>query len=962
MHQTQLKNGLTLFWGCHRDEPRIQTRLAFRAGSRFDPPGGAGTAHLVEHLLFKGTPRLGSRHPRREAAALAQLEALFEEASALASAASSASQRPTPAQNRLWRRIFRLSDKISTLAEPNAYDRQLAEWGVTESNAYTGLDETLFSAVVPSGSLESWLHLERERFEALIFRLFAVEREVILDEYFRDMDKDESRLNNRVMARLFSGTPYARPILGDQAFLEYPRPSLIRAWFHQYYRPENMVMVLSGDLHEESLPRVVEQIWGDWRPGPSAEKGYPSGSSEFRFPDSTSGHFSSVSLPGPDPEMVWLTWPLGGAGEDQRLLGYAADMVLYNQQAGLLDVNLIQKQKVMRAESAFVQYRDRGLFRLEGRPRSGQTLDEVARHLRTQLENLAQGKWDSRLLRGVVKDLRISRQERQEENRWGDSCASAFVEGRSWDDWLAFPHRLAEISQEDVCRWASDLLECPCLAAYKTQGDHEELPHRQTPPYRPRQGDTEAASLLQEERPGDHSTAEKDFSSGWAAPAAPLRHAEPRFADFASVLRQYPLAGGRHLYWVENRENRLFDLQLIFPAGKRHSSLLPLAVAFLDGLGTASSSPGELMREFYIHGLDWESSCEGVYTYMGFSGEGRDSLLRGLDLLSDMRESPRAREGYFQAFIQGVRKGRRNAKTRRRTILHKAMASRALYGTASPFCSVLPETELLALSERALLEELQRLFDTPFDLFYYGPAEEGLLSRISDFCPPRGTNNPYKERPFPVTHPEAGRVKFVHHDQGQTDILLLSAGPPLNLSLFPLGEMFCELYGNETHSLVFQEYREVRGLGYSGYAQYVMPPRREMPHLLSATLGLPPVRAAEGIEVMEEILRRRPVSQSEWDLVRDYLLRKIENERILRDDVFWHWWDIRQQGWQKNNRPLLYDALQKMKRQDFNHFLSERIAPARFSYLVLGHRDRLDYRGLETFGPVEEWTLEEIFP
>lgn len=163
-----LKNGLKVYLSVYKDEPRIQTYIAVKAGSKFDPSDATGLAHYLEHMLFKGTDKFGTKDYEKEAPLIAKIDSLYE-----------VYRKTTNDVER--KNIYKKIDSISFLASQyaiaNEYDKMVTGIGAKGTNAYTSEERTVYMNNIPSNQLENWLSLEAERFRNPVMRLFHTELE-----------------------------------------------------------------------------------------------------------------------------------------------------------------------------------------------------------------------------------------------------------------------------------------------------------------------------------------------------------------------------------------------------------------------------------------------------------------------------------------------------------------------------------------------------------------------------------------------------------------------------------------------------------------------------------------------------------------------------------------------------------------------------------------------------------------
>ena len=143
-----LKNGLKVYLAKNDDAPRIQTYIPVRTGSNNDPSDNTGLAHYLEHMVFKGTSKLGTSDWAKEKALLAQISDLYEQHKA---------EKDPAKKKALYKKIDEVSQEASKYAIANEYDKAISSLGATGTNAHTWLDETVYKNNIPSNVLEKWL-------------------------------------------------------------------------------------------------------------------------------------------------------------------------------------------------------------------------------------------------------------------------------------------------------------------------------------------------------------------------------------------------------------------------------------------------------------------------------------------------------------------------------------------------------------------------------------------------------------------------------------------------------------------------------------------------------------------------------------------------------------------------------------------------------------------------------------
>ncbi|MCP4692687.1 MAG: insulinase family protein, partial [Desulfobacterales bacterium] len=158
-----LENGLTVILVEEHGAPTISAHLVVRTGAARDAPGMEGTAHFLEHMMYKGTLRLGASDWRAESPILDELRELYD-------ALPNAGERE---RREIQWEIERAHAEADVYAIPNEFFRALDEIGATRVNAFTHLEYTDYCALLPANKLEPWAILEADRFSHPVFRGFG---------------------------------------------------------------------------------------------------------------------------------------------------------------------------------------------------------------------------------------------------------------------------------------------------------------------------------------------------------------------------------------------------------------------------------------------------------------------------------------------------------------------------------------------------------------------------------------------------------------------------------------------------------------------------------------------------------------------------------------------------------------------------------------------------------------------
>ena len=168
-----LDNGMKIFMSVNKEQPRIQTYMAVKVGSKNDPSETTGLAHYFEHLMFKGKENFGTVDYAAEKPMLDEIERLFE----LYRQTTGEAERQA-----IYHKIDSVSYEASKLAIPNEYDKLMAVIGADGTNAWTSSDETVYTEDIPSNQIDNWARIQADRFRHGVIRGFHTELETIYEE------------------------------------------------------------------------------------------------------------------------------------------------------------------------------------------------------------------------------------------------------------------------------------------------------------------------------------------------------------------------------------------------------------------------------------------------------------------------------------------------------------------------------------------------------------------------------------------------------------------------------------------------------------------------------------------------------------------------------------------------------------------------------------------------------------
>jgi predicted Zn-dependent peptidase len=257
-------NGLKLLTVERHDSPTVAAYITIGVGSVDETSAERGVAHLLEHMLFKGTQTLGTTDYAREKPLLDAIEQAGAELDALRRRKEADPQRLAA----LEARLKQLQQEHRRYVVKDEFSRLYAENGAVGYNAFTSKDLTTYVVSLPANKLELWAAIESDRMQNAVLREFYTEREVVREERRRSYESDpDGMLYENLIAAAFTVHPYRHPIIGWDTDIANLSLAATRDFLHRYYAPVNTVIALVGDIDTEAATELVGRYFGAIAPG-----------------------------------------------------------------------------------------------------------------------------------------------------------------------------------------------------------------------------------------------------------------------------------------------------------------------------------------------------------------------------------------------------------------------------------------------------------------------------------------------------------------------------------------------------------------------------------------------------------------------------------------------------------------------------------------------------------------------
>ena len=926
-----LDNGLKVYLTVNKETPRIQTYIPVRVGGKNDPAETTGLAHYFEHLMFKGTESFGTQNYAEEKPMLDQIEALFEVYRTKTDEAERAA---------IYHQIDSISYEASKLAIPNEYDKLMAAIGASGTNAYTSYDVTCYVEDIPSNQLDNWAKIQADRFKNNVIRGFHTELETVYEEKNMSLTKDSRKVIDAILATLYTKHPYGtQTILGSQNHLKNPSITNIKNFYKQWYVPNNMAICMSGDFDYDEAMDVIEKYFGDMQPNKDLQMLSFAAEEEITTP-------MEREVLGLESENVTIAWRLPGAAADEILMLEVADAIINNGEAGIIDLNLLQEQKLLSAYSFPYSMSDYTSYIIQGKPKDGQSLEEVKTMLLAQIDSLRQGNWDESLLAAGIANYKLDLQQMLEDNESrADLFVQAFVNNQPWADVVKRVEKMEKITKADVIAFANKYLKDNNYAVvYKRQGEDPNIKKVDKPIITPifMNRDTTSA-FLQEIQ---------------ASEVAPI---EPVFVDFAKDMSK-GTAGQLPLLYKKNETNDLFTLQYIYDFGKDEVKEIGIAASYLDYLGTSDMTAAEIKLAFYNLACSYEIGTSMDKIVVSLSGLA-ENMPKAMELLEKLFADAQPDKEAYDGLVDDMMRLRINAKANQQTNLSRLQAY-TYYGPNNPTKNILTEAELRDMNPETLLQCIEQLSAIEHRVLYYGPLSmEEASSTIASLHKVSENLNPVPENDiFKLQTVNENVIYLAPYDANQIYMITYSSkGEKYDAQKSPLLNMYNEYFGGGMNGIVFQEMREARGLAYSAMAFVEEPERKHHPYGYFTLIATQNDKMIDALTAFEEIINNMPLSEQAFAIAKEAIISRLRSERITKDDVLTYYLDQEELGLTEDTRKQLYEAVLNMTLEDVKAYQLANVKDRKTITSILGRESDLDVKSLEKWGKIVRLTQEDLF-
>lgn len=925
----QLDNGLKVYLNPDPYSSSVTGMVAVRTGSKYDPSEATGIAHYLEHMLFKGTDKLGTVDYEKEVVFLDSIQLLYD---------SLAVTKNPDQRLAIQSKINKLSLKAGEYAIPNELDLLLDNLGSQGVNAFTGYEMNAYFNLFPANQMENWLKIYSHRFLHPVFRLFQSELETVFEEKNMYLDQFEMQIIETFAASFYKKHPYGQQtILGKAEHIKNPSLTKMQAFYDQYYVANNMALILSGPFDVDDCKLWIETYFSQLPSGDIPEFNPPK-EIAFQGQEKVTDRLTPirVSLIG------FRTVPMNH--EDKIALDVLSYLLSNPNSTGQLDM-LGNDRKLMYSMAINDMRQDEsGSVMLIVPKIVFQSMKKAEKLVLNEIESIKMGEIDAQKLDAVKKSMMkedLLSLESPESRVM--AMMESFIYGQAWEDRLQYSQKVEKITVNDIVETANQYYGADYLL------------------FRSRMGFSKKEKL---DKPGydpvkpAHPQAKSEFAQSIIQSKAP--EFEPNFLEENEDYQLNYLSSGIPVYYCENPVNDVFELTIRFRVSKFEKPALPILAAYLNQCGTVEYPSSKYQQKLQNIAAEINISSEDNYFSFELNGM-EDDLDTALYLLNSLMQTPNVSKSDLKRSTSLIGIERRYEK-QKPDIKARALAEYVIYGDKSSYLTRPEMKTIRKLDPETLIAIQESLFEYPCEVHYSGKINlKEIESKITHKIelPKAQPEKPLFIRE--ILDYDSPCVYFLNDKKAlQSQIYFYIPGSVDEITTRAKGKAFNRYFGVGMGSVVFQEIRELRSMAYTAWANYFNGETLDDRGFFKAYIGTQSDKTVEAIQVMDSLLTHCPWKEDRIPILKNAMKQSMASERPDFRRISYLAADWTNQGYNYDPQKTYLGVYNDLDIDALKAFHSSHILGKARVIVVVGNKNHIDFESLERFGLVIEVNEKEF--
>jgi len=918
LSEYKLDNGLTvLLWEDH-DAPDVTGYIAVRAGAVDEPAEYTGLAHYLEHMLFKGTQRIGMLDWEKEKPVYDSIIALYDQYS---------EATDPKVREQLATQINECSMRQAEISSLEDFFVLLDLIGAEGVNAFTSYDLTAYMNSFPEAEMYRWLNIFSERLINPVFRTFQAELENVFEEYNMYANDPSSQVQKQLQEDIFKGSPYERDVIGLPEHLKNPRLSKLIEFYETWYVPNNMALIIVGDFDSEKAKPMIAEAFGRLQPKDLPERPtYP----EVSFAGNPTKHYNL----GYNPQVAWIYQGVKEGDPDEDALDFVCAL-LYNGQIGLLD-KVNTKGDVSASYAYSDSRRNTGRIIIEAVPYydANQQMFESDKATKAiimkEVDKIKKGEIDDALITNV-KRLYAQSFKVQEENPSAkiNSLLYSFVYDKPTDDIFTQNERIQNLTKEEIVRVAKKYFDAPYMTISFDEDTKtpkpKTLPKPNIKPVEPSHEETPYAKEFKQMPKGDIKRTFNDFND----------------------VQLSTLADNITLHYTKNDKNDVFSLTLRYGVGAHELPLLPYATALMEDAGIMGN-PATEGKDFKVQmaelGGAVSYSCSDSYFSVSISGED-ENLGKIMNLVNRQLLFPYLEEKQLSN-LKGSTFFSRLSRQKRTAVQKSALMQYALYGKKSDYLDEVPFADIWLMDGIKVQQLVASARTYALDVFYCGTQpQDKLVAELPLTEGMRPSNSPFiKDR---QSYDKPTVLFLPNSNVQQADLYFYINGRPYDIASDVQSDAFNQYMSGGFTGLIMYEIREKRSMAYTAYGVDATPALPGKECYFYGYVGTQSDKVADAISAYMDILTDMPKDSANFEALRASLKQAGQTAKPSmrgKASTFEAWQRL---GYKEDPAKVNAAAVDALTFNDIERFYEQNIKGKPVTIILMGDPKKIDLKAIE---------------
>ena len=914
----KLDNGLTvMLWEDH-DQPDVTGYVVVRAGAVDEPAEYTGLAHYLEHMLFKGTQKIGALDWEAEKPIYDSIIALYDQY---------CETTDPKLREQLATQINECSMREAKVSSTEDFFNLLDLIGAEGVNAFTSFDVTAYHNSFPEAEMYRWLTIFSDRLIDPVFRTFQAELENVFEEYNMYANNPSSQASKQLMQDIYKGSPYERDVIGHPEHLKNPRLSKLIEFYNTWYVPNNMALILVGDFDAEAAKPMIAETFSRLQP-----KELPARPSYPEVQLTGSKHYNL----GYSPQIAWVYPGVKANDPDQEVLEFVCNL-LSNGQTGLLDkitidgevqfagVGLDARRNTGRIIVQAVPYYDANQQMFE----SDKATEKI---VMKEIDKIKAGDISEEMIaslkRMYAQSYKVANESSESKMNW---LLSAFMYNMPLEQVLNANDHIQALTKEEIVRvakkyFSQDHMTISFDEATKTN-KAKTLPKPNIKPLEP----------------------VKDAKTAYAEAfkKLPKGQLKQTFNNFNDV-QVSSLGENITLHYTPNTKNDVFSLTLRYGVGEHEMPLLPYAAALMNNagiMGNPATEGKDFAQQMAELGGDVSYGCNDSYFYISISGED-GNMNKIMNLVNRQLLMPYLEKKQLDA-IKGSEFFTRLSRQKRTAVQKSALMQYALYGDKSAYLDEVPFADIWGMGLPQVQSLLSSARTYALNVFYCGTlTPEQLVAELPLTEGMRPSNSPFIQEKKTYDKPT---VFFLpNSDVQQADLYFYINGQPYDIASDVYSDAFNQYFSGGFSGIVLNEIRTKRSMAYTAYGVNQTPSLAGKNTNFIGYVGTQSDKVVDAINVYMDLLTTMPADTTRMEAIRAALKQAAQTAKPSmrgKASTFEAW---KRLGYNDDPAKINAEKIDNLTYEQIETFYKENIQGKPITIILMGDPKKIDLKAIQT--------------